>query len=444
LDDILRSLFPVLAVASWMLVPIYAGIQRGRTFAIFSVVVMTWSFSGALIVHSRLPAWAPTALLPWLDAAFAFGIAAAALHNAHLVRARMRSKAFRWLVSAPGQSFVAGSFMASLWLAALLVVRAPLWLLGFDRFLQFLMPLDLAPYLAAVVAMLFAARPVEEIVRVRLGHEGPDELTRLPLERHRGRPPVPLDSRPLRIIQIADPHLGPWQSTQRLRRTIEDLVDHEPDLALLTGDFLTMESNATPGALAEALSPLRQMKGRAFAIFGNHDHEAANEVREGLAASNIRLLVDASACVNTEAGPVQIVGADFVRREREDHLRGLLSAHPRRADHLRLLLLHDPSAFHDVPDDEVDLVLSGHTHGGQVGLVSFGLDWTVLARSRYPDHGLFARGRTRLYVHRGTGFYGFPLRVGVPGEASLLEVVPAAGSLSSRTSSVPVQRTARS
>ena len=68
-------------------------------------------------------------------------------------------------------------------------------------------------------------------------------------------------------------------------------------------------------------------------------------------------------------------------------------------------------------------MLSGHTHGGQVGLVSLGMDWTVLSRSRWPDHGLFARGRSRLYVHRGTGFYGFPLRVGVPGEASLLEVL---------------------
>ena len=58
-------------------------------------------------------------------------------------------------------------------------------------------------------------------------------------------------------------------------------------------------------------------------------------------------------------------------------------------------------------------------------LVSLGLDWTVLSHSRWPDHGLFARGSGRLYVHRGTGFYGFPLRVGVPGEASLLEVVPA-------------------
>ena len=121
---------------------------------------------------------------------------------------------------------------------------------------------------------------------------------------------------------------------------------------------------------------------------------------------------------------MQILGADYVGRGRREHLQQLVSRHPRMADHLRILLLHDPAAFHHLPDGAADLVLSGHTHGGQVGLVSLGLDWTVLQRTRWPDHGLFARGSDRLYVHRGTGFYGFPLRVGVPGELSVLELVP--------------------
>ena len=86
-------------------------------------------------------------------------------------------------------------------------------------------------------------------------------------------------------------------------------------------------------------------------------------------------------------------------------------------------LLHDPLGFRHVPKGEADLTLSGHTHGGQVGLVSLGVDWTVLKRSRWPDQGLFGHGPNRLYVHRGTGFYGFPLRIGVPGETSVLEVV---------------------
>jgi hypothetical protein len=69
------------------------------------------------------------------------------------------------------------------------------------------------------------------------------------------------------------------------------------------------------------------------------------------------------------------------------------------------------------------LVLAGHTHGGQVGLLSLGLPWTMLrVLMNAPDHGLWSRGSDRLYVHRGTGHYGFPLRLGVPAEESVLSV----------------------
>ena len=89
----------------------------------------------------------------------------------------------------------------------------------------------------------------------------------------------------------------------------------------------------------------------------------------------------------------------------------------------RVVLLHDPGAFRHLPDGTADLVLSGHTHGGHVGLVSLGLDWTfVNFLAGMPDHGPWSLGRNRLYVHRGTGHYGFPLRLGVPAEESLLEV----------------------
>jgi predicted MPP superfamily phosphohydrolase len=93
-------------------------------------------------------------------------------------------------------------------------------------------------------------------------------------------------------------------------------------------------------------------------------------------------------------------------------------------------LLHDPGAFRFLPANAAELTLSGHTHGGQLGLVSLGLSWTIVALSKCPDHGLWARGAARLYVHRGTGHYGFPLRIGVPAEEGLLRVWglwPAAG-----------------
>jgi predicted MPP superfamily phosphohydrolase len=413
-------LFRVLALAALVAVPLVAWSVRGRLYAIFGFVLLAFSLPGAWVTQGHLEAWLRE---PWRNLAllaFTWGMAAAGAHLLHLIRARLRGRVFRALVSVPGQTFIAASFMAGPWQLALWPLRAALEAAGFGEAAAAAHGLDGVPYVVAAISVATSTRRITEWVTIRLGGDGPETLTRVPVTRERHRPLS--DERPLRVVQIADPHLGPWQSVRRLRSTIEDLLRHEPDLVLLTGDFLTMEGNATRGALSEALSPLRAQAGRCFAIFGNHDHEEPDQVRDALKANGVQLLIDAEACVDTRTGPVQILGADYIRKGRQERLKVLFTSHPRRAEHLRLLLLHDPSAFHHVPAGEVDLTLSGHTHGGQVGLVSLGLDWTVLSRSRWPDHGLFARGASRLYVHRGTGFYGFPLRVGVPGEASVLEL----------------------
>ena len=422
-DDTLAGLFRALAAATLVGIPAYAWRVRGRSYAIFALVILALSLPGAVLMHERLRTWLSPAAATAADAAFAFSMAAAGLHLAALVRPRLRARAFRWLVSVPGMAFVAAGTLSGLWLLALFPVRAVLALLGYEGALGGLRWLDLLPFAIALVSILTSYRLADEIVRVRLGKAGPDTVSRLPVERYRRRAPEPLAHRPLRIVQITDPHLGPWQPVHRLQRRIAELIEREPDLVLLTGDFLTMEGMGSPGALREALAPLRAVSERCFAIFGNHDHESPDEVRAALAANDIRLLVDEEAVVETAIGPVQIVGADYVGRGRGEHIRSLLARFPRREGALRLFLLHDPSGFQHVPVGDVDLTLSGHTHGGQLGLVSFGLDWTVLSRTRWPDHGLFGHGTNRLYVHRGTGFYGFPLRIGVPGELSILELV---------------------
>jgi predicted MPP superfamily phosphohydrolase len=225
-------------------------------------------------------------------------------------------------------------------------------------------------------------------------------------------------------VQITDPHLGPFMSVARLRRIAERAVLAKPDVVLLTGDFLTMESQAAPEVLETALEPLRALPGRVFACLGNHDHEARGIVDNAMAKNGITLLVDDAREIDTPAGRVQIVGVDFVWQGRQAHLARVCAAHPRTPGALRIVLLHDPGAFKHLPHGHGDLVLSGHTHGGQVGLVSLGLEWTFLRLfgDRIPDHGFWARGADRMYVHRGTGHYGFPLRLGVPAEESLLSV----------------------
>jgi hypothetical protein len=418
----LALIFRIVTAGTLVGVPLFAWRTRGRIYAIFALVTLGFAMPGALVTQARLEGWVPGAFGRAVDAAFLWAAIATVLHFAHLVRARLRSRAYRALVSIPAQTFVAASFLAGLFQLALLPLRGALWLGDAAGALGALRWLDPLPYGVALLSIVTSARPRREWVRIELGGDGPAELRRAPLERRR-RPPPPANGRVLRIVQISDPHLGPWHSVRRLERRIAELLANAPDLVLLTGDFLTMEGHGSPGALARAFAPLQGVAGRSYAIFGNHDHEAPDEVRAALEANGVRLLVDEASLAATPAGPVQILGADWARRDRRKRLEALLARHPRIPGSLRLLLLHDPSAFHDLPDAAVDLVLSGHTHGGQVGLVSLGLDWTVLSRSRWPDHGLFARGAIRLYVHRGTGFYGFPLRLGVPGEASVLEVV---------------------
>jgi predicted MPP superfamily phosphohydrolase len=302
----------------------------------------------------------------------------------------------------PASFFVAATFLALPWA----IVKG----IGIPPYGWFV------PYLLAAFGLVQSLRNRFEETDISLdGHPAPG-LTRHSLG-------VTRKDRPLRLVQITDPHLGPFMSEARLREIAERAVAADPDLVLLTGDFLTMESHDARASLARALSPLSALPGRVFACRGNHDHEAPETVAGALADIGATLLVDDERTVETPAGPVQILGVDFHFRDRQRRTERVFKAHPRLPGALRLALLHDPGAFRHVPDGEADLVLSGHTHGGQLGLLVLGLPHTfVSAFTQIPDHGLWALGRNRLYVHRGTGHYGFPLRVGVPSEESLLRI----------------------
>ncbi|MEO2166810.1 MAG: metallophosphoesterase [bacterium] len=403
-------------------VPFVALRARGRPYGIYSLITLLLSLPMACLVFLRLRTVIPPAAWPLADAIYLWGLLASAVHMIALARPRLRSTPFRRLISIPGMAFLAGGALSLPWLLLLLPVRLVLSLLGATAILHTLVWLDIVPALIALASVGTSRGVRWEAVRFRIGEEGPAELTRTPVQRERR--PASDGRRPgvLRIVQITDPHLGPWQPLPRLRDRIDRLVDLDPDLVAVTGDLLTMEGAGSAGALEEALAPLRRLPGRCFAVFGNHDHEWPEEIRQALASTGVQLLEDEEAMLDSPAGPVQIVGADYRGKGRAEHIGDLCKRLPRRDNAMRLLLLHDPSAFKHVPENDVDLTLSGHTHGGQIGLLSLGIDWTVLKRSRWPDHGLFARGRSLLYVHRGTGFYGFPLRVGVPGEASRLGV----------------------
>jgi uncharacterized protein len=387
------SVFVVASVLGWAAV-VGLALLRSRAYAIFRAVTLGLHvmFAAALVPRFQ-------AVLPL----FLYLHAAVFVQSIGLVRPRMRSLPYRALISVPAAFFGAGTLLSLPWvLLAAFHIEAP----GV-----------FVPYLAAALGVLQSLWSREETRDIVVA----DRQAVPALARHdAGGARV---ARPLRLVQITDPHLGPFMSVERLSRICQRAVDKSPDLVVLTGDFLTMESQADPQLLQTALAPLKQLPGRVFACFGNHDHEAPTIVRRALAANGVSLLVDEATMLETAAGPVQIVGMDFVWRERKEHLQRVCAAYPRQPGALRIVLLHDPGAFVHLPEGEADLALSGHTHGGQVGLVSLGLPYTMMrAFVKMPDHGLWARGTDRLYVHRGTGHYGFPLRLGVPAEESVLAV----------------------
>lgn len=381
-----------------------AWVLRNKFFAIFMGVLLGLE---SLVAT----AYAPHVGVLW--PAFVFMHVTVFIQVLSLLRPALRPFWFRALISWPAYFFLAAMLLGFFWLPVLLFASAPASL-----------PVQLlisVPFVLAAIGMWQSLVGRESIVPVSLldalDSDGDVVL------RHVSPALADGASRPLRIVQITDPHLGPFMSVSRLKHIATRAVEREPDLIFLTGDFLTMESQAREDYLAEAFAPLAALEGRVFACLGNHDHEALHIVKNALTRAKVKLLVDQSTLVDTPAGPVQIVGADYHFRGRHEQLARLAQANPRVPGALRVWLLHDPGAFRRIPVGDADLVLSGHTHGGQVGLLSLGGTWTpVWSIAKIPDHGLFARGRDRLYIHRGTGHYGFPLRLGVPSEQSLLEV----------------------
>src|ERR1041385_5945660 len=207
---------------------------------------------------------------------------------------------------------------------------------------------------------------------------------------------LPREFEGFRIVQLSDVHHSPFTSVKQIERAVETANSLQPDLIALTGDYASKERRyAAP--CAELLGRLRARNG-VFAVLGNHDHWTdAALITDLFRAEGITVLINEGMRFEKEGAAFWLAGVDDTMVGLEDLSLALAGA---SAAEMKLLLAHNPVILRRAVRASVDLVLSGHTHGGQVAIR--GERAAARPRKRLLK-GLWRQGNTQIYVNRGLG-----------------------------------------
>jgi predicted MPP superfamily phosphohydrolase len=223
-----------------------------------------------------------------------------------------------------------------------------------------------------------------------------------------------------RIGLLTDVHRGEWMSAADVAAAVERLQAEKPDLIVLGGDYITWGERRFVGPAAEALSPLSAPQG-VFAVLGNHDDDRYMPAE--LERRHIDVLRDARTDITIRGERVSLVGVRFWTRRAQD-IASLLKG----ATGFPVLLSHDPRRLTEATALKIPLVLSGHTHGGQVVLPVVG----ALAAQRFPVvAGIGRLEETTMFVSRGIGTVFIPIRMNCPPEVAVLTLRQASSPLTS-------------
>ncbi len=267
------------------------------------------------------------------------------------------------------------------------------------------------PFVAAGYGLLYGRLDVE-IVRQRI------RLARLP-KAFEG----------FRISQLSDIHMGPFATADYIRRCVAITNELEPDLIVLTGDYIAWDPGAAK-EVVQALAGLRAPHG-VFACLGNHESESETEqfITALFTEQDIRVMRQERKSIQLGGEELNLIGIDDPRGESEAEWKGDVYRRLHQGlvmqGTVNLLLAHEPSVlmFDRAADLGVDLTLAGHTHGGQLSLnfIDRSLNLSHLLY-RYTN-GWYEKRGAQLYVNRGIGITGFPIRLGARPEITVLELV---------------------
>ncbi|BBY26119.1 metallophosphoesterase [Mycolicibacterium sediminis] len=221
-----------------------------------------------------------------------------------------------------------------------------------------------------------------------------------------------------RIAVVSDIHLGPLAGRPHTERIVRMINEAQPDLVAIVGDLV----DGTVAQLGSAAEPLRDLSSRegTFFVTGNHEYfvDDTESWLQELERLGVQPLRNANTAIRRGGAAFDLVGVNDVvgatRGDGPDFERALAGTDPTRA---RVLLAHQPVQVTRAAENGVDLQLSGHTHGGQMWPFHYAV------RAVQPSLvGLSTVDDTQLYVSRGAGFWGPPVRIGAPPDISILSL----------------------
>ena len=244
-----------------------------------------------------------------------------------------------------------------------------------------------------------------------------------------GLPRLPKAFDGFRVAQLSDLHIGPFMSGDQIRRVVEMTNQLKPDLIVLTGDYVTWDPT-TQGDVVEALADLSAPFG-VVGCLGNHELWTGTEdsITRVFAERNIRILRKERASIQSGGETLNLIGVDYqsVRRggPRPEGIvrRYLEGVEPLLVPHTaNILLSHNPNTFDRAAELGIDLSLAGHTHGGQVTLEFVNKNLSPSRLITDYVRGWFSKPGGQLYVNRGIGTIGVPIRIGATPEITLFEL----------------------
>jgi len=240
-----------------------------------------------------------------------------------------------------------------------------------------------------------------------------------------------------RIVQLSDFHYDEFFCIHPIRRAIEIVNHMNPDLVVLTGDFVTVsmlsdyihdekKSALAAEPCAKLLTQLRSRLG-SLASLGNHDVDSdPSIVTEALESHSITVLRNASRSIEQAGKRLWICGLDSM--EGRPNIGLALRGVPK--DEAVIVLMHEPDFADVVKNYPVDLQLSGHSHGGQVWIPGIGAPWLPGGARQYP-RGRYTAGSLPLYTNIGLGTIRMPVRVNCTPEVTLVTLRAAAANRAS-------------